>query len=372
MSIRRPALVLLAAFIVALIAGCAGMHKKAGPEEESAVIEPIDFTGSLEVAAESQRQWTGVAVSHSGRVFVCWPRWSDDVPVSVAEIKPTGEVVPYPNEEWNTWRPGLSPAGHFVCVQSVYVDDEDYLWILDAANPNFKGAIDGGPKLIKVDLATGRVNRRYFFDEYAAPPSSYLNDVRVDTQSGYAYISDSGAGAILVVDTKNGKARRLLEFHLSTKSDGSTVNIGGKPWLRPNGSKPQVHVDGIALDPAREYLYFKALTGRTLYRVRTRLLRDVLLSYKKLGAAVEAVADVGPTDGIMFGPDGCLYITSIEDGAIKRFTPGEELETIIKDDRLVWPDSMAFGPDWSLYVTSSQINLWGKTTEPYRLFRLRP
>jgi len=372
MKIRALSLIMIAALITAVVSGCAGMHKKAGPEEEAAAVEPIDFSGGLKVAAESQRQWTGVAVSHTGRVFVCWPRWSDEVPVSVAEVRPSGEMVPYPDAEWNSWNPRLSPSGYFVCVQSVYVDDEDYLWILDPANPKFKGAIDGGPKLIKVDLKTDKAVRRIYFDEYAAPPSSYLNDVRVDTRSGFAYITDSGAGAILVVDTKNGKARRLLEFHSSTKSEGTTVNIDGRPWLRPNGSQPQVHVDGIALDPSHEYLYYKALTGRTLYRVRTRLLRDVLLNYKKLGAAVETVGDFGPTDGIMFGPDGCLYMTSLEDGAIKRLTPDGEFETVITDGRLVWPDSLAFGPDWSLYVTSSKINLWGDTAEPYGLFRLSP
>ena len=49
----------------------------------------------FEVLASSVKQWTGVAVSHEGRVFVNYPKWSDDVPVSVAEII-DGKAIAYP------------------------------------------------------------------------------------------------------------------------------------------------------------------------------------------------------------------------------------------------------------------------------------
>jgi hypothetical protein len=46
------------------------------------------------------------------------------------------------SEEWN--KPG-NPASHFVCVQSVVVDDQDNLWILDLAAPKMQQIIKGGP-----------------------------------------------------------------------------------------------------------------------------------------------------------------------------------------------------------------------------------
>ena len=42
---------------------------------------------TLSSVVASDKQWTGVAVSQSGRVFVNYPFWSSNVPVSVAEIK---------------------------------------------------------------------------------------------------------------------------------------------------------------------------------------------------------------------------------------------------------------------------------------------
>jgi hypothetical protein len=39
---------------------------------------------------------TGVTVSTTGRIFVCFPRWGDDVHAAVAEVK-KGEIAPYPD-----------------------------------------------------------------------------------------------------------------------------------------------------------------------------------------------------------------------------------------------------------------------------------
>jgi sugar lactone lactonase YvrE len=220
--------------------------------------------------AESDRQWTGIAVSASERLFVCFPRWSDDVPVAVAERLPSGELRAYPDGVWNDWSPGGPAERRFVCVQALHVDANDDLWILDPGNPKFLGVVPGAPKLLRVDLETDEVVETLPFDAEAAPPASYLNDVRVDTERRVAYVTDSGLGAILVVDLATGFVRRRLEDHASTKSEGIDLLIEGRWWRLPDGSRPEVHADGIALTPDREWLYWQALTGRTLYRVPTR------------------------------------------------------------------------------------------------------
>jgi DNA-binding beta-propeller fold protein YncE len=95
-------------------------------------------------------------------------------------------------------------------VQSVVVDDQDALWVLDPASPKTEAVVRGGPKLVKIDLATNKVTQTITLDEKVAPERSYLNDVRLDTKTGHAFITESGTGAIIVVDLKSGKARRLL------------------------------------------------------------------------------------------------------------------------------------------------------------------
>src|SRR5437868_5451017 len=80
-----------------------------------------------EVANFPNQQVTGVTVSKSGRIFVNFPDWSDDHTISVAELIDR-QPKPFPNDEWN--KPGPA-AMHFVCVQSVVVDANDVLWVLD-------------------------------------------------------------------------------------------------------------------------------------------------------------------------------------------------------------------------------------------------
>lgn len=63
--------------------------------------------------------------------------------------------------------------------------------------------VPGGPKLIKIDLKTNRVVQTIPFGEEIAPKKGYLNDVRIDTNTATAYITDSGKDAIVVVDLKN-------------------------------------------------------------------------------------------------------------------------------------------------------------------------
>jgi len=327
---------------------------------------------ALVPVARSEKLWTGVAVTKEGRIFVNYPRWSSSVEVSVAEITRSGEVVPFPPGEWNRWEPAAPPEGRFVCVQSVHVDRDGSLWVLDPASLGAGGVVEGGAKLLKVDLGSNQVVRTIRFAAAVAPPASYLNDVRIDTARGFAYITDSGLGALVVVNLGTGESRRLLDGHPSTKAEEITLQIEGTPWVRPDGSSPRIHADGIALDPKGEHLYYQALTGRTLYRISTALLRDPAAREADLAAGVEVVGSPEPADGIEFGLDGSLYLTSIEQNAIRRLAPGGGIEVVVQDPRLKWPDSLSIAPDGAIYVTTSQIHLGHARTEPYQIFAIRP
>src|SRR3954453_18573655 len=89
----------------------------------------------LDEAASFPHQVTGVAAAPDGRVFVNFPRWTEDAPVSVAELAKDGSLKPYPDEVWNDWRnteaTKMAPGDHFVCVQSVVSDGHGNLWVLD-------------------------------------------------------------------------------------------------------------------------------------------------------------------------------------------------------------------------------------------------
>jgi len=328
----------------------------------------------LQQVAAFDHQVTGVTVASDGRIFVNFPRWTEDAPVSVAEVAGDGSIRPYPDEKWNAWRNAkrdeMDAGQHFVCVQSVVADDHGNLWVLDPAAPAQSTLVPGGPKLVKIDLASNQVKQIIAFDQQAAPQGSYLNDVRFSADGRLAYITDSGAqGALLVVDLASGTARRVLDGHPSTQPEkGVVIKADGKPLRRPDGRGVEFSADGIALSPDGKYLYWQAIKGRTLYRISTSALADASLPEKDVAGKVEKVGENGPADGLLIDRHGRMYISAVEDNAIK-VRDGDKVSVLLQDSRLRWPDTFALGPDGTVYVTSSRIMdmHWFKPENPASL-----
>jgi sugar lactone lactonase YvrE len=315
---------------------------------------------SLESVATFEHQVTGVTVSETGRIFVCFPRWTEDAPVSVAELGDDGAPRPYPDEAWNAWRNAkkneISPHDHWVCVQSVVADGRGSLWVLDPAAPAQERVVPGGAKLVQIDLATDRVTRTIRFGDYVAPQGSYLNDVRISPDGRHAYITESGAcGALVVVDLERGSSRRVLDGDPSTQLEKDVVvKVDGSPLRRTDGRGVEFTADGIALSRDGRHLYWQALTGRTLYRIATAALHDEELPDGELAKNVERVGENGVSDGLWIDGGGRMYISALEEDAVK-VREGDDVRTLLTDRRLRWPDTFSEGPDGAVYVTASHI-----------------
>ena len=329
--------------------------------------------------ASFQHQATGIAVTRDGRIFVSFPRWSEDSPISVGELK-DGKVTPYPDAAWNGFRDvaPTDPAQSFVCVQSVTCDTQGNLWVLDPAAPGLAFEVTGGPKLVRIDLATNRVARVYAFDPAVAPQGSYLNDIRFTPDGKRAVLTNSGApGCLLTFDVETGETRRVLVGHPSTQFEhGLVVSVNGKPLKRLDGETAHFSADGIAVDNRGEYAMWQATTGTTMYRAPIGALFDGQMTPDQLGATVQTVARTFLADGYWMARDGVLYLTSCADNSVKRMMGNKTFEVAVRDSRLLWPDSMAEGADGSIYVTASHIpemRAWqGPGVQQTQLFRFKP
>ncbi|WP_416728670.1 L-dopachrome tautomerase-related protein [Fictibacillus sp. JL2B1089] len=329
---------------------------------------------------------TGVTVSETGRIFVCFPKWGDDVKFTVAEIK-GNQLHPYPNIETNLTNPG-NVAMSFISVQSVVADGRGTLWVLDTAAPNLSEPIIGGAKLVAIDLQTNTIRTVYTFSEEVVLPSTYLNDVRFDFRvgrAGYAYITDSsskGPGAIIVVDLETGNAFRRLSGAIPTSPDPYFLpKVEGKILMNRNKdgsiSPFRLASDGIAISVDGKTLFFCPLTSRHLFSISTEALRDRTIHERNLLSLVEFWGEKGASDGMITGAKGNVYAGDYENNSIRKIMPNGNMETIAHDPRLLWPDTFSIGPDQYLYMIVNQLHRQARfhygrdlREKPYSLLRM--
>jgi len=348
-------------FISALLQGC---------DYNDNALE-VNLDKDIYLVATSKTRWTGVAVSQA-RLFACYPNMSSSHALSVVDLTDTTHVVPFPDLAWNTWLDEFNPADHFVSVQSVVVDKDDFLWVLDAANVQregvYQGVLAGGAKLVKFDLQSNAMVQRIVFSDTVLKHNSYLNDVRIDPDRHKAYITDSNESALLVVDLITGHTRRILDDDPTTQSEHKILYVEGVPYKNAQGQYPQVGADGIALSTT--HLYYRPLTGEGLYRIPLFALSDDMMTETELRATIEKMGDFPASDGMVFGFYDELYLTSIEENAIRAYGNGNYTRRVKQRDDLKWPDSFALGADGYLYFTTSQMHLQ-QPADPFKIFRFK-
>ena len=390
MKINRlsiAACALLGAGVMAEVCGC----KEEKPQPQAAHISqlPSERTiGTIEPVTEFYDAMpTGVTVSRDGRIFVNYPRWGDIVPFTVGEVH-DGKVVPYPNQEMNTFDQD-HPANTLSSVQSVVVDPANRLWILDTAAPNFSTSFIRAAKLVAVDLATNQVVKTIVFPVSTVLPTTYINDVRFDLRkgkAGVAYITDSahdGPGGIIVVDLANGENWRRLSGHPSTAADPSFIPVveGESLAIRSQGKAPlpvKTGSDGIAISSDGATLFYCPLSSRHLYSISTALLLDRSVDDETVARAVVDLGEKGASDGLESDDKGRIYAGDYEHNSIRQRQTEGVWKTIAHDPRILWPDTLSIASDGYLYFTANQLHRQAKfhngedeRQKPYTLFRIR-
>lgn len=362
-----------------LLAACANPPKQQSATKDST--QTISQTSAVleEVFADSVYQLTGVAVAADGRLFANYPYWLDKHSYSVVEVK-DGKPVPYPDAIWNSFKKGDNGAHKFVCVQAVVTDEKGYLWVVDAAGIGLGPVYQHSNKVVKINLATNKVEQIYHFPDSVTADDSYINDIRVDNANGFAYMTSSSNGGIVVLNTNTGKSRFVLHNSPSVLSDTAYhFTMDGSELTKTDGSIPKINSDGIALSPDKAWLYYKPLTDDKLYRINTALLRDFSTPAEKINNSVEDLGKFVTTDGMEFDKNGNLYLGDLEKSSIVRITPDLKMHTIATDTvKLSWPDSYSISADGYLYISASQIarmpwfnNDQNRAVFPYKIFRLK-
>jgi sugar lactone lactonase YvrE len=311
-----------------------------------------------------------VAVSSNGRVFFSVHPVSRPQGNKLLEWV-DGAAIPYPN---GSVQPHLLET-----VLGIAIDRKDRLWTIDNGNHGF-----GTARLLAFDINSGELVHDHKFQADIAPSGSFLQDLQVSPDGQVVVIADASfwrkSPAIIVYDTTNRTARRVLESHPSVSAQNFLIRntlkdmsyLGGLVSLKGG-------VDGIAFDTNGEWLYYAAINQSGLYRIRVRDLIEPTLPASQLATRVERVSEKPLSDGLSADLDGNVYITDVEHGAIFMVDPEGHLTTLIQSPRIRWADGLSFGPDGWLYLADSAIPDQVLQTRdhvesrgPYSVFRFKP
>ncbi|GAB7337013.1 hypothetical protein MBLNU457_g2427t1 [Dothideomycetes sp. NU457] len=344
-------------------------------------------------------QWPiGLAVSSTGRLFVCYTRGSYEYTLGEA-VNQTAEAA-YPSQalqvapdELNTTIAGIAFGSAnrtaFISVQALYITPQtssrpETLWVLDtgrptvhsaAGDPSMPYAQPGGPKLVAISLSNNTIYQTYTFPSTVHYPDSYMNDVRFDLHpnittggKGIAYIVDSsneGRNGFIMLDLGTGESWRRLEQDRSVlRVPNDVPSYFGHPfYFRELGmpiSWQQEGLDGIQLSPDGKTVYYSPLTSNTLYSIPSANLRE---RDSNPLAEIWAHANVsskgqrgGNANGFEGDNNGLIYQLMPTQNAIYYFDPTiGQTRTFVRDPRILWPDSATIGFDGYFYMNINQL-----------------
>lgn len=292
----------------------------------------------------------GVTTTPDGRRFVVVQPLKPGQP-EVAEIT-SGTAVPYPNDDWNSWSDARDGFDRFVGVNSLRIGPDGALWIVDRGAPGIgKAIVAGGPKLVKIDLASNKIAKVYDLAS-VAQGKSFVDDVRFN--GTHAYLTDAGRPAIIVLDLNTGRARRVLENHPSTIANRPLM-AEGKRLVDPDGQPIVVHADQLEVSADGHWFFYQPCSG-LMSRIETRYLDDSTIPADTLASHVERFADTPSTGGTAIDKNGIIYLSDTNQSRILKIGPDGVISPLIADPRLAWVDAMWIDDLGNLWMPAAQIN----------------
>ncbi|WAH39141.1 L-dopachrome tautomerase-related protein [Alicyclobacillus dauci] len=319
---------------------------------------------------EANQYWkkampAGVKVDQQGNYYVSVPRWAQGIPATMNRIvvkngKPLLEA--FPSWDWNK-------PGDVKVLQSVLgyeIDEQNKMWLLDQGKIAYASSPEGSQKLVVWDLNVNKlVDSIQIPNDIAPYRTSFLNDLVVDNKNGFVYITDSGngwpnhplVGGIIVYNMKTKTFRRVLDRHFSTQDfPGFVFDIDEKRVYRDRPIK--IGADGIALSADRTKLYYCPVSGRNLYAIDARLLRDFNTPLEQISGAVRAIGSKGTTtDGMHADNKGNVFYTMLEGKGVGVYSPARnKFHPFVSDDRMLWVDGVAFDQKGSIIFNNNRLH----------------
>ena len=256
-----------------------------------------------------------IRISPKGDLFVSVPRHvfnnktiSRSIPGTINQIK-DGLLYPWPSLEENTYN-----VGRLGSVVGFEIDLKGRLWLLNHRRKEREVIIynKDGTYFKSINITTATIHRYHM---------SYLSNILLDLQRGFAYISDTGnifgnpndpaktKSNIIVLNLENEFALKILQKDTSSKPE---VNYEYDDTFKT--TIKNIGLYGIALTCDKKHLYYSPVKSRQMYSLQTYKLQDEhavrgvdeIQNYTKRFASFEITSSAR----------GILYYTAIDDNSI--------------------------------------------------------
>jgi len=363
----------VATLVVLAAAGCSQRHVSPVAERRPAGTSPAHTLATLGDATP-----TSVAISPAGRLFLdffapVYTQSQKDDGVApplpaLCELTDGGELEPIIEPTWQRWdgQRDHTVLRRFVRITSLLIDGKNRLWALDAGNPRpGRAIVPGGAKLVVIDLDDNTVAAVHYLDEkHDLPEGADLTDLAVDPSGRYVYLADAGSESIHTLNTQTDELHVALAAVAPLMPEPDTTPVvGGQPWRDLWGRTPRQGVTSLAATPDGRWLYFHALTARTLYRVPTAMLRDPHTPVRQREESIEPAGTFGSAvTALRCDHAGQVFATAIEKDAIMVRRLDGRCEPAVADAKLVWPESLSLDPHFHMVIATSARHL----RSPYR------
>lgn len=250
--------------------------------------------------------------------------------------------------------PSLAVQDAFHGAMGITADGQGRLWMV------IPGALEmKATRLLALDRETGAIVLDHAFETGVG---GFAQDLRVSPDGATVYLADTGllrftAPSLLVFDVESRETLVRLKGHAS---------VSPQDWVirKPDGSPHKlafglltfsVGVDGIALTPDGDWLYYATMSHDSLYRIPTKALSDPSLDDGALANLIERVGKKPLSDGIELLPDNTVVIADIENGGVAALAPDGSLTTLTKDDAVDFADSVTVTPKGDIWYTDSRL-----------------
>ncbi|WP_272915600.1 L-dopachrome tautomerase-related protein [Aristophania vespae] len=198
-------------------------------------------------------------------------------------------------------------------------------------------AVSQGPEIELYNISGNGTVLRHISLQNVIVEKSRFSALQVNDE--FAFLADEGSPALVIIDLKSGKARRVLEWSQSLSAQRPYKRDGQLEKTAKGQVKTGGNVRYLALTHDGKRLFYQTPAG-PFYSIDTALLTDPSLSPAELLEAMDKWRNKYSIGGLTITKDDTLYMIDVEHGDLIEIIKNQHPTRLAHDSRLTQAEDM--------------------------------